>query len=840
MNARRLSAALTAWLALAALVAGLAAPAAFASGGSYATAGTGTYAQSLWWLDFAGYSNAAAGGGGQPYTFTLPSGTGSLSTTVTFSGNGTLVAAPEPAWSAGGAFGHGAYNGLAGDPILYWLNQPGSPGRVALSALSVKDAAGNARSFALYAADGENTNSGESIVYTSTAAWALVDNVNYYAGFNGGAPVVAGLGTDAVTETPPTSNDNNFNGSIVLGTLNPTQASFALSNNEGVAVAVAVPSVTLTVAFAARVAAADQLQGTVGYTSPVLALKTTTTSGSGASASTGAVSVIGTNSVTLAATLAAGSASSLGYYAGSIACSNGGPGAASWGGAATVLPAGAGTSFALTPQLGDSIACTLTLTPVSETAAGTVYADANHDGSLDAGETGTTLAGLYVKAAPLVNGACQAPATAAAAVSAATGTYALSGLIPGSYCLTLTNSASLANTTGYLPPGWVGTEAPTGVRALTITASPPAPQNFGLYNGAVLNVAVFADNGSGGGSANDGVQDGGESGLGGIAVGAAIGGTVVASATTGATGLAALWLPATAAGVVTVTAAAPDGYLATGGSAGNTGGSYARPKVTFTVVAGTTYSGVAFGLVPAPGLVPNGAQVAEPGAVVVYAHAFTAGSAGEVTFATSASATPTVPGWNVALYLDAACSGQITSGDRTITAPIAVAAGQQVCVLVQAFVPAGAPVNAKGIVTLGATLAYAGSAAPAASVLAVTDVTTVATTTTQFTKQVRDLTLGTAYATANAALPGDTLEYQLTVTNDGNTGLAAVVVSDATPAYTTFLAATCPAALPTGITACAVATQPAVGAQGGVQWVLSGVLAPGAQLVVSYEVLVAH
>ena len=64
------------------------------------------------------------------------------------------------------------------------------------------------------------------------------------------------------------------------------------------------------------------------------------------------------------------------------------------------------------------------------------------------------------------------------------------------------------------------------------------------------------------------------------------------------------------------------------------------------------------------------------------------------------------------------------------------------------------------------------------------------------------------------------------------------MISDATPAYTTYLSAACPATLPAGMTACSVSSQPAVGAQGGLQWSFSGSLTPSAQLSVSYVVKV--
>src|SRR5438876_1046223 len=210
-----------------------------------ATGGSGSFAQSLWWLDFTGFSTASTAT--QNLTFTLPSGAGSLTLGATVSSTGMLLVA-EPSWTGGGAFGHGAYNGISGKPIFYWLNQVGT-GSVTLSSMSVKDGSGNARSFVFYAADGENTNAPENITYASTATWSLIDTVNYYAAFNGGALTLTGTGTTSVLETAPLLNDHNYNASVVLGTANPTQVSNTYSANDATLFALSLPPMPFNVAI---------------------------------------------------------------------------------------------------------------------------------------------------------------------------------------------------------------------------------------------------------------------------------------------------------------------------------------------------------------------------------------------------------------------------------------------------------------------------------------------------------------------------------------------------------------------------------------------------------------
>ena len=803
---------------------------ALAASGSYA--GNGTFAQSLWWLDFTGFSTASTSA--QALTFTLPNGAGTLGLSAQISSTGMQLVA-EPSWTGGGAFGHGAYNGIGGRPIFYWLNQAGAA-TIALSSLSVKDASGNARSFVFYAADGENTNSPETITYASTASWRLIDTVNYYALFNGGAPTLIGTGTTSVLESGPALNDNNYNASVVLGTSSPTQVSSTFAGNEASLYALSLPPITFNLVISGRVSASDQFTAAIAYASPAASINSVTTSGAATTAGTGATSVIGTNSITLSAAMAAGSFSPLSTYASSMACSNSGPGAAAFGGTNTVLPSGAGTSFTLTPQTGDSITCTLTLTPPPQTVSGTVYNDANHNSALEGTESGTGVTGLYVKLAPYSGGACQSPASAAATVSTATGAYSLAGVAAGSYCLVLNGDNTLTDVAAALPAGWIGTQNASGIIQLNLIASgPPLPQNFGLYNGSKFSGTVFGDNGAGGGTANNGVQDGTEAGLAGVLV-EATGAATTAGRTSGS-GLYSLWIAAGSAGTLSVTPAAPGGYLATGGSAGNTGGSYSRPSVSFVPTAGQTYSGVNFGLVPPNTLGPDGAQATQPGSTVFYAHAFVAGSGGQVTLSIAGSATPSSPAWTQVLYQDSNCNGVLDSGEPQIGGSLTVSAGQKVCLIVKVLVPAGAAAGAQGTVPLSASFLYTNASPALAATLAASDVTTVgAPGTLALTKLVSNLTQGGAAATAVSANPGDTLQYTLTATNNGAQSLATVVIYDATPAFTTFVAAACPATLPAGISACSVSAQPAVDASGALQWTFTGSLAASASVAVTYQV----
>ncbi len=480
---------------------------------------------------------------------------------------------------------------------------------------------------------------------------------------------------------------------------------------------------------------------------------------------------------------------------------------------------------------------------VSLAVSGTVYSDANHNASLDGIESGTGVAGLFVK---LAGPSCSGPATAVAAVNASTGAYSLAGIAQGSYCLVLDTNNTLSDVTPGFAPGWIGTQNASGTIVLNVGGAPPATQNFGKYNGSTLTGTVFADTGVTVGTPNNGIKDGGEPGLAGVTVNATAGASTVASSATAGDGSYTLWLPA-GTGAVVITPVAPSGYLATGGSPGTSGGSYTRPSISATPTAGQSVTNVSFGLVPPNSLSPNGAQSAQPGNPVFYGHVFQPGSGGQVTFTLTNTSNPATPAWTQQLYRDSNCSGTLDGAEPLVIAALTATTGQPVCLIVKQFVPAGAAVGTQNTTTLNAAFTYT-NAAPALSVtLTVTDVTTVG--------QVAALLLNKLVTNCPAvppvlpaecaggtisidAAPGDVLEYKLLAVNNGTQAVTTLVVSDATPAFTTFVGAACPTALPPGVTACSVSLQPAVGGQGSLQWTFTGSLASGAQLKVIYRVRV--
>lgn len=454
--------------------------------------------------------------------------------------------------------------------------------------------------------------------------------------------------------------------------------------------------------------------------------------------------------------------------------------------------------------------------------SGTVYADNNHNGTLDSSEGGLALSGYYVKLVPAAGGS----ALFAVAVNASSGTYQFLGIVPGSYTLVLDDNATLTDTTPAPPPSTSGTEAGNATRAAVVPLAGLINQNFGRYAGISVAGRVFADAGTSSGTPNDGTLNGGESGIAGVTVRLQNSGgtTTYDTATTDASGAYLLYAPATGTALRVIETNAPS-YRTTGGSPGTTGGAYASATdaTTFTPVAGAAYTGVNFGDVPPSLFTNDNVRTAASGETVLVPHVFTAGTAGSLAFTLSATANPT-SGWSNVLYLDANADGVLQSNETPITAPLNVTAGQQIAVLVKTFTPLGAPQNSRQALQIAAALTYA-NAGSLVETLTRSDVVTIAA------GSGLSLVKSVDKATAKA---GDDITYTITYRNEGNDTLSSLVINDFTPAFTVFRSGAT-SALPTGLSAVATAF-PNLNAAGPLKWTFTGALSPGRSGSVSFVV----
>ena len=460
--------------------------------------------------------------------------------------------------------------------------------------------------------------------------------------------------------------------------------------------------------------------------------------------------------------------------------------------------------------------------------SGTVYLDANRNGTLDGAETGIGLNNLFIKAV-LQN---QTTAAQAVEVNATTGAYQFSGLAVGNYTLVLDDNANLSDITPAIPPGYVGTQSPNGTRQLTVGNQPVLGQDFGLYSGAQISGNVYEDNGIGGGIANDGIKNGGEVGLANVKLNLTNNaGTVIDTTTTDASGNFSFKVPnSLASSSLKVVEVNLTDTISTGATVGTTGGTYDRPSdtITFNYTAGATYSGLSFGDVRGATLTGEDAKTGIVGSSVFYPHVFRAQTAGSVVFSTSQLPSPANPDWSVVTFLDTNNNGQLDGADAQIgSAPIAVVAGQEITVFLQNFIPTTASNGAQDRLTITATFTASGTNAPPVQVLTRSDLTTVAA------EQGLLLTKTVDKATAKS---GDILLYTITYRNTGADVLTNLVVNDATPAYTNFVSAA-DGTRPPGLTGVTIAS-PSVGGKGAVKWTFAGSLSPGGSGTVTFRVKV--
>jgi uncharacterized repeat protein (TIGR01451 family) len=245
---------------------------------------------------------------------------------------------------------------------------------------------------------------------------------------------------------------------------------------------------------------------------------------------------------------------------------------------------------------------------------------------------------------------------------------------------------------------------------------------------------------------------------------------------------------------------------------------------------------------------PNNTGQAYSGGSVVYSHTLT--NTGNVVEGNGAVSTITLPssnsqtGWTSVVYYDINGTGVFAANDPVVPATglqgvlaAGLAPGQSITLFDKVTAPSGAVIGVVNTTTVTATTtngSYTSAAPPAAPA---TDSTTViAGNVTLVKAQGLDAACtgtpagGYSQATVTTgALPGACIDFQITVTNVGTANATAVVMSDATPAFTTL--STAPATTVGTITA----PTPAIGAAGTVTATV-GTLTPGQSAVLTFGV----
>ncbi len=580
---------------------------------------------------------------------------------------------------------------------------------------------------------------------------------------------------------------------------------------------------------------------------------------------TGVFGVTPNSSYTLTEVMASGSVSALAQYSASISCSN----ARSVANGGTDVSGITTLGSSVTPKDGDVITCVVSNTPrpavlsLSKALGGAGRVGANDQFTLEiraGGINGTAMVSTVTSGA---NGNVTGTATlnpTAPNTAYTLAEFGANGANLAQYTTTLT-CADSANLQGGLPTaqpfdpnvGFTLTPVAGANIGCTLTNSPSA-----LPVG--ISGRVFLDVGRGAGVPNDGVLNGSELPIAGVRVQLTnCGSTIYAQTLTNSQGQYSFQAPNVAVGApLCVAETNASGLISTGASVGNTalpsgnavnvsGTRYTYQRGTDQIAFtwnGTGHTDLNFGDVPQSSFVPNGAKTAAPGTTTTFAHTFTAGTAGTVAFSVSNSvATPSLIGWSERIFADPTCSGSLQPGAAQLYPPlgpgIAVSAQQQVCVVVQEFVPANAQVGDKNEATILAAFSLSNANPALSTQHTVTDVTLVGHVSLNLLKEVRNITQNGSFGANNEAKSGDVLEYRITYTNTAPAVLTNLAVHDTTPVYTTFVSSeqgSTPATLttcskttpanPAPASAVPCATVQSPGGSGAVIWTFTGAL-PG-------------
>jgi uncharacterized repeat protein (TIGR01451 family) len=329
------------------IVAPAAATADQSTGCSFADSGSGTYANTLCWLDLSSIDSRAATSQGQQLSVTLPGGYTITATVKTSGGAG----APHvlPTWS-GAYLGKQAYTGVTGKPA-YYQTQSGSTTTVALSGIQVTDKNGIVvTGYAFVGADAESTDAGESIAWTSDKSLRSIGTLGNACG-----GTLTGVGTTSVRCSATSTGTKT--GTAILAATNPSTLSQTMvgSGLQAVAFGVLVSSVRVDKQLTARAEPGDSFAVDVASGSSVLG--TADTGSTGNTASTGDVFVLADDAGTSYTVSESATSGSLSDYTDDWACTRSGAGTGT-------LPSGSGASKTVTVGVGDSVQCTVTNTPL--------------------------------------------------------------------------------------------------------------------------------------------------------------------------------------------------------------------------------------------------------------------------------------------------------------------------------------------------------------------------------------------------------------------------------------------------------------------------------------------
>jgi uncharacterized repeat protein (TIGR01451 family) len=380
-----------------------------------------------------------------------------------------------------------------------------------------------------------------------------------------------------------------------------------------------------------------------------------------------------------------------------------------------------------------------------------------------------------------------------------------------------------------------------------------ATLNLGPEPEYTISGLLFVDNGAGGGTAYNGVQDGAEPTLNGVNVSLllAADSSVQAVVQTDGNGVYTLPLDQSLAGqaVVIQTAPANNNYQITeapGALPGLSNPANNDGQVVFTPAADTNYASINFGQLGRPTLTEDRLVTVEEGSSVVVAHKYTASGPASVDFVISNRVENPAGIFTTVFYHDTDCSEDISVGDVGVTGAINVVAGQEVCLLVRHIVAGAAP--------QGSMVTYDVDAATSFTGLSLTNdlknsdqVVVTVRGSAQLLKQVCNVTsggcdvvTGAGFAATNTGQPGDIIQYRIVFRAQGPDVVEDVEIFDDTPAYSFLKAGSVQVVQAPANMTCNVATPSGGGAEGytgALNWTCNtGQMSPGDEGIVAFRV----
>jgi uncharacterized repeat protein (TIGR01451 family) len=363
-------------LALACFLVPSTAQAAGETGCGYARPGSGRYASTICWLDLSGYNETQSrSAAGQPMTVTLPGGytirfvarTTDVPGTVTPS---RLRASGLPTWGdaqLGNSNYPQSYAGIPGRPAWLIVDTVGSGvtvgAELTLSDIVVTDAQGQpVTGYSFVFGEAEASSANERTVWSADRPVTLLETLNPSAPRGCTGSVLTGLGSDSVTCPGRGTDGVGEWSSVLLQTSSPTSVSQTITttSNNASAFGIMVAKIALNKQVVGRVRPTDSFD--VGVTSPEGSTVGAATTGPADTATTGELTVLPRTTgqaYSLSDAVTPGSGTTLSDYSQSWSCTNNGA-------ADPSLPSGAGTVKGVSPQPGDSIACTVTNTQLPD------------------------------------------------------------------------------------------------------------------------------------------------------------------------------------------------------------------------------------------------------------------------------------------------------------------------------------------------------------------------------------------------------------------------------------------------------------------------------------------